>query len=82
MSHIHELQFVEKGGVQCSTLGCHVYYSEEHIIKILERLANENASQQGVQLTGLHCPECGVLSFAGRSCNQCGFPYLRPATNA
>lgn len=52
MSHIHELQFVEKGGVQCSTLGCHVYYSEEHIIKILERLANENTSQHSVQADG------------------------------
>jgi uncharacterized Zn finger protein (UPF0148 family) len=39
-------------------------------------------AQQGAQLTGLHCPECGVLSFAGASCEQCGFPYLRPATNA
>ena len=45
-------------------------------------LALRAAVQQGVQLTGLHCPECGVLSFAGESCEQCGFPYLRPATNA
>lgn len=49
MSHIHELNFIEKGGVKCSTLGCRVYYSEEHIIQILERFANENASQQSVQ---------------------------------
>lgn len=56
MNHIHELQFVEKGGAQCSTLGCHIYYSEENIIKILERLANENASQHNVQSDD--CPSC------------------------
>lgn len=43
---------------------------------------NNHAVQQGVQLTGLYCPECGTRSFAGTSCEQCGFPYLRPATNA
>ena len=46
MKHIHELQFVEKGGVQCSTLGCDVYYSDVDIIHILERLANENITQK------------------------------------
>lgn len=70
MSHIHKLQFIEKGGVQCSTLGCHVYYSEEHIIQILERLANENASQQSVEqticehgrnITKFHCVDCGTI---------------------
>jgi hypothetical protein len=40
MNHTHQLQFVEKGGVKCSTLGCQVYYSEEQIIKILEQIAN------------------------------------------
>lgn len=39
--HTHKMQFVERGGVQCETLGCNVYYSEEHILQILDRLANE-----------------------------------------
>lgn len=46
MSHIHEMQFIEGGGVKCAVLGCEWKYSENEIILILNNLANENASQQ------------------------------------
>jgi len=71
MSHIHKLQFIENGGVQCSTLNCPVYYSEEHIIQILERLANENASQQSFAVAK-YCPQCGN-KYDGVLCGECGF---------
>lgn len=48
MSHTHQLQFVEKGGVKCSTLGCQVYYSEEQIIKILDQIANATPNSLAV----------------------------------
>ena len=61
MAHIHEMQFVEIGGVRCNHLGCGWQYSEDEIIAILDRLANERQPTTGAVdgLSVLSCAECG-----------------------
>lgn len=62
MNHIHEMQFIEGGGVKCAILGCERKYSEDEIILILNNIANENASQHRVEPICEHCGEKSRLS--------------------
>ncbi len=72
--HIHKLQFVERGGVKCETLGCNVYYSEEHILQILDRLTNEGKKV----LTGVcECRNDWDACEIGTDCPKCGQLIIR-----